>query len=61
MRIADVGTGTRIRLTDLADKLPKFVRLDGLDISFDACPAREWLPPNMTCITGTSNKKYLTT
>ncbi|RAL07150.1 uncharacterized protein BO97DRAFT_464664 [Aspergillus homomorphus CBS 101889] len=48
MRIADVGTGTGIWLTDLAPRLSESVRLDGLDISFDACPPREWLPPNMT-------------
>ncbi|OJJ67431.1 hypothetical protein ASPBRDRAFT_34279 [Aspergillus brasiliensis CBS 101740] len=59
MRIADVGTGTAcnvlgnkytssIWLTDLAHKLPEFVRLDGFDVSFDAAPLREWLPPNMT-------------
>ncbi|GAT30326.1 hypothetical protein RIB2604_03303040 [Aspergillus luchuensis] len=48
MRIADVGTGTAIWLTDLASKLPKSVRLDGLDVSFDAAPLREWLPPNVT-------------
>ncbi|RAH51864.1 S-adenosyl-L-methionine-dependent methyltransferase [Aspergillus piperis CBS 112811] len=48
MRIADVGTGTAIWLTDLASKLPESVRLDGLDVSFDAAPLREWLPPNVT-------------
>ncbi|KAL3461984.1 S-adenosyl-L-methionine-dependent methyltransferase [Aspergillus heterothallicus] len=48
MRIADVGTGTGIWLTDVSDRLPKSVTLDGLDISFDACPRKEWLPPNMT-------------
>ncbi|GKZ95222.1 hypothetical protein CBS147343_8460 [Aspergillus niger] len=48
MRIADVGTGTAIWLTDLANKLPRSVRLDGLDVSFDAAPLREWLPANVT-------------
>lgn len=24
------------------------MRLDGFDVSFDAAPLREWLPPNMT-------------
>ncbi|GLB20271.1 hypothetical protein AtubIFM61612_010198 [Aspergillus tubingensis] len=38
----------RIWLTDLANKLPKSVRLDGLDVSFDAAPRREWLPQNVT-------------
>lgn len=63
LRIADVGTGTgyassncsmaathtgRIWLTDLADEFPATVQLDGLDISFDAAPPRDWLPPNMS-------------
>ncbi|PKX94356.1 uncharacterized protein P174DRAFT_460432 [Aspergillus novofumigatus IBT 16806] len=48
LRIADVGTGTGIWLTDLADEFPSTVRLDGLDISFDAAPPRDWLPPNMS-------------
>ncbi|OJI80666.1 hypothetical protein ASPTUDRAFT_78656 [Aspergillus tubingensis CBS 134.48] len=48
MRIADVGTGTAIWLTDLANKLPESVQLDGLDVSFDAAPCREWLPHNVT-------------
>jgi hypothetical protein len=38
----------RIWLTDLVDKLPATVQLDGLDISFDATPPRDWLPPNMS-------------
>ena len=37
----------RIWLTDLADKLPSSVRLDGLDISLDAAPLPELLPRNM--------------
>jgi hypothetical protein len=63
LRIADVGTGTgyvnpncsmatthmdRIWLTDLVDKFPATVQLDGLDLSFDATPPRDWLPPNMS-------------
>ncbi|GFG02124.1 hypothetical protein IFM61606_03483 [Aspergillus udagawae] len=48
LRIADVGTGTGIWLTDLADEFPATVQLDGLDISFDAAPPRDWLPPNMS-------------
>jgi SAM-dependent methyltransferase len=46
-RIADIGTGTGIWLTDLADEFPATVQLDGLDISFDAAPPRDWLSPNM--------------
>lgn len=38
----------RIWLTDLADEFPAAVQLDGLDVSFDAAPPRDWLPPNMS-------------
>lgn len=38
----------RIWLTDLAKRLPSTTHLDGLDISFDAMPPLEWLPPNVT-------------
>ncbi|PSN72074.1 hypothetical protein BS50DRAFT_607536 [Corynespora cassiicola Philippines] len=48
LRIADVGTGTCIWLTDLAAKLPKSVQLDGLDVSFGATPPRQWLPSNIS-------------
>ena len=64
LRVADVGTGIglvlilgltgsfsqlgSIWLTDLGDRLPKSVRLDGLDVSFHATPPPQWLPPNMT-------------
>ncbi|KAJ5659893.1 hypothetical protein N7507_006344 [Penicillium longicatenatum] len=48
LRIADVGTGTAIWLTDLAHQLPSTVSLDGLDISFEATPPKEWLPQNLT-------------
>ncbi|KAJ5731359.1 uncharacterized protein N7483_005867 [Penicillium malachiteum] len=48
LRVADVGTGTGIWLTDLARQLPSTVSLDGLDISSEAAPPKEWLPKNMT-------------
>ncbi|KAI1496242.1 S-adenosyl-L-methionine-dependent methyltransferase [Biscogniauxia marginata] len=47
IRIADVGTGTGIWLTDIGAQLPSSVQLDGLDISFDATPPPSWLPPNV--------------
>lgn len=47
LRIADIGTGTGIWLTDLASRLPKSSRLEGLDISFDAAPPKAWLPQNV--------------
>lgn len=37
-----------IWLTDLAGKLPDSARLDALDISFDATPLPEMLPPNVS-------------
>ncbi|RAK84510.1 hypothetical protein BO79DRAFT_259285 [Aspergillus costaricaensis CBS 115574] len=48
LRIADVGTGTGIWLTDLSRRLPSTVSLNGLDISFSALPPKECLPSNMT-------------
>ncbi|KAL4788908.1 hypothetical protein BDV19DRAFT_395546 [Aspergillus venezuelensis] len=48
LRVADIGTGTGIWLTDLARRLPTTATLDGLDISFDAVPPGECLPANMT-------------
>ncbi|EAW07821.1 uncharacterized protein ACLA_025380 [Aspergillus clavatus NRRL 1] len=47
LRIADVGTGTGIWLTDLTDTFPSTVQLDGLDVSFDATPPKDWLPSNV--------------
>ncbi|CZT23716.1 uncharacterized protein RCC_09430 [Ramularia collo-cygni] len=46
LKIADVGTGTGIWLTELADRLPS-AQLDGLDVSFDALPPCKWLPQNV--------------
>lgn len=48
LKIADIGTGTGIWLTDLSRRLPSSVALDGLDISFDAAPPPQWLPANVT-------------
>ncbi|KAK5996313.1 N-methyltransferase tcpN [Cladobotryum mycophilum] len=48
LRVADVGTGTRIWLTDLGKSLPATTQLDGLDISLDAAPPLEYLPSNVT-------------
>ncbi|KAL6231681.1 hypothetical protein BDW75DRAFT_233397 [Aspergillus navahoensis] len=47
LRIADVGTGTGIWLTDLARRLPCTAFLDGLDVSLDAAPPAGCLPPNV--------------
>ncbi|KAB8258652.1 S-adenosyl-L-methionine-dependent methyltransferase [Aspergillus pseudonomiae] len=47
LKVADVGTGTGIWLTDLARRLPQTVQLDGIDITFEATPPAEWLPSNV--------------
>ncbi|RDW83798.1 class I SAM-dependent methyltransferase [Aspergillus mulundensis] len=48
LRIADVGTGTGIWLTDLARRLPPSTALDGFDISLAAAPPPQCLPANIT-------------
>ncbi|KAI1819537.1 S-adenosyl-L-methionine-dependent methyltransferase [Xylaria intraflava] len=48
LRIADVGTGTGVWITDLSTRLPSTASLDGFDISLKATPPVEWLPPNVT-------------
>ncbi|KAL4815063.1 hypothetical protein BDW67DRAFT_186113 [Aspergillus spinulosporus] len=47
LRIADVGTGTGIWLTDLARRLPCTAVMDGLDISLEAAPPAGCLPSNV--------------
>ncbi|KAH8432922.1 uncharacterized protein LDX57_010555 [Aspergillus melleus] len=47
LKVADIGTGTGIWLSDLTDKLPPSVELHGLDISFAATAPPEWLPSNI--------------
>ncbi|KAI0143469.1 S-adenosyl-L-methionine-dependent methyltransferase [Xylariaceae sp. FL1272] len=49
-RIADVGTGTGIWLSDIAHRVPKSVRLDGLDVSFEAAPPQGYFPANVTLL-----------
>ncbi|KAI9040228.1 class I SAM-dependent methyltransferase [Aspergillus affinis] len=48
LRIADVASGSGIWLSSLSRRLPPNVTLDGLDISFDNAPPKEFLPKNMT-------------
>lgn len=38
----------RVWLTDLVNEVAATVQLDGLDISFDAAPPRDWLPHNIS-------------
>ncbi|KAI0197572.1 S-adenosyl-L-methionine-dependent methyltransferase [Astrocystis sublimbata] len=47
-RIADIGTGTGIWLSDLATRVPATTQLDGLDVSFDAAPPTSLIAPNVT-------------
>lgn len=37
-----------LELPKTAHACRRLLKLDGLDISFDACPPHEWLPPNVT-------------
>ena len=37
-------------LIELARTLPPSAQLDGLDISFEQCPPKEWLPENISLI-----------
>ncbi|KAL1986118.1 hypothetical protein VTN96DRAFT_7015 [Rasamsonia emersonii] len=47
-RVADVGTGTGIWLTQLNRELNRdSVRLDGFDIDISQCPRQEWMPSNI--------------
>ncbi|KAI3399718.1 hypothetical protein diail_5785 [Diaporthe ilicicola] len=52
LRVADVGTGTgsvsSIWLFDLCELAAPSARFEGFDISFDAAPPAETLPPNVT-------------
>ncbi|PLB54707.1 hypothetical protein P170DRAFT_452406 [Aspergillus steynii IBT 23096] len=47
LKVADIGTGTGVWLTDLARRLPPSVQLDAFDISLEALPHKEWLPANI--------------
>ncbi|QKX57692.1 uncharacterized protein TRUGW13939_04810 [Talaromyces rugulosus] len=47
LRIADVGTGTAVWLTELASCLPDTVKFEGLDVSMAAAPPAQWLPANV--------------
>ena len=47
LRIQELTPSGSIWLLDLCDQLPPSVQLDGLDISFQAAPVKERLPPNM--------------
>ena len=41
----------RIWLIEVARVLPSTALLDGIDINFNQCPPKEWLPNNLTWIT----------
>lgn len=40
----------RIWLIEIARTLPASAQLDGIDISFQQCPPKEWLPANISWI-----------
>ncbi|KAK8050762.1 hypothetical protein PG994_012492 [Apiospora phragmitis] len=48
LKVADVGSGTGMWLIDAGDRLHESTQLVGLDISFDAAPPPEALPPNIS-------------
>ncbi|KAJ5539527.1 hypothetical protein N7513_007859 [Penicillium frequentans] len=48
LRVADVATGSGIWLSDISRQLPSYVTLDGLDVSFENAPPKEFLPQNMS-------------
>ena len=39
-----------IWLIEIARTLPPSTKLDGLDVSFEQCPPKEWLPANISLI-----------
>ncbi|KAK8022824.1 hypothetical protein PG993_013591 [Apiospora rasikravindrae] len=47
LKVADIGSGTGMWLLDAGDRLHESTQLVGLDISLDAAPPREALPPNI--------------
>ncbi|TGO59554.1 hypothetical protein BCON_0043g00120 [Botryotinia convoluta] len=47
LKIADIGTGTGVWLTDLASQLPDSTQLDGFDVDTSQAPPKEWLPANV--------------
>ena len=46
--IVALSISRRIWLLDVANQVPRTSQLDGVDISFNQCPPREWLPKNVT-------------
>ena len=48
LRIADVGTGNAVWITEVLSHLPPSTQIDGFDISAEHWPAEEWLPSNVS-------------
>ena len=48
LRIADVGTGNAVWITEVLSHLPPSTQIDGFDISAEHWPAKEWLPPKVS-------------
>jgi len=49
-KIAEIGAGTCIWSTELAQKLPPSVTIDALDISNQQYPPRDWVPKNVNLV-----------
>ena len=48
LRIADVGSGNAVWITEVLSHLPPSTQIDGFDISTEHWPAKEWLPSNVS-------------
>lgn len=56
--IADVGTGTGIWLSNLADQLPREARMDGYDVDPSKFLESHQLPPNVTLSSGNIREPF---
>ncbi|RDL41295.1 S-adenosyl-L-methionine-dependent methyltransferase [Venustampulla echinocandica] len=48
LRVAEIGVGTGIWLTELSRILPASAQLDGFDVSHEQCPPKEFMPSNVS-------------
>ncbi len=48
LKIADIGTGNAVWITEVLSYLPASTFIDGFDISNEHFPAEEWLPSNVS-------------
>ncbi|MCJ1252157.1 hypothetical protein MMC30_009396 [Trapelia coarctata] len=47
LKVADIGTGTGVWLTDLLHHVASTAQLDGFDVDTSQAPPQEWLPANV--------------